>query len=47
MDNFTLMGHSMGARTAMQLAIQCPERVDAVIAVESAPVDERNTQTMA
>ena len=39
-DKFTAMGHSMGARTAMTLACRFPERVEGVISVDAAPVNE-------
>jgi len=39
-ENFTIMGHSMGGRTAMTLACRYPDRVDGVISVDAAPVDE-------
>jgi pimeloyl-ACP methyl ester carboxylesterase len=32
-----VLGHSMGAKTAMQLAITCPERVDTLVVVDMAP----------
>lgn len=34
-----LLGHSMGGKVAMQLALQQPERVERVIVVDIAPVD--------
>ncbi|TQV99132.1 hypothetical protein V2A60_004628 [Cordyceps javanica] len=37
--NTTLIGHSMGAKTAMALALQSPESVANIVAVDNAPVD--------
>ncbi|KAL2019974.1 hypothetical protein VTK56DRAFT_8974 [Thermocarpiscus australiensis] len=37
----TLIGHSMGAKTAMTLALQEPDLVANLIAVDNAPVDAR------
>ncbi|KAL2262807.1 hypothetical protein VTK26DRAFT_9446 [Humicola hyalothermophila] len=37
----TLIGHSMGAKTAMTLAIQEPHLIANVVAVDNAPVDAR------
>lgn len=34
----TIIGHSMGGKTAMQLALLHPERVDLLVAVDVAPV---------
>ena len=39
-ERFTALGHSLGARTAMTLACRFPDRVDGVISVDAAPVDE-------
>ena len=39
-QNFTILGHSLGGKTAMTLACKYPDRVDGVISVDSAPVDE-------
>jgi len=35
----TLIGHSMGAKTAMTIALRSPELVDKLISVDNAPVD--------
>ncbi len=40
-EKFTIMGHSLGGRTAMTTACRFPERVDGVISIDSAPKDER------
>lgn len=42
-DSFTILGHSLGGRTAMTLAGKVPHRVDAVISIDIAPVDETNS----
>ena len=39
LSNPTLIGHSMGAKTAMVVALRAPERVGKLIAVDNAPVD--------
>ena len=39
-NNFTLLGHSMGARTAMTLYTMFSERIDGVISIDAAPVNE-------
>ena len=41
LDKFTVMGHSMGARTAMTLACHYPERIDGVVSVDAAPKNEQ------
>lgn len=38
----TLIGHSMGAKVAMWWALQAPERVERLVAVDMAPVAYRN-----
>jgi len=40
LDKFTLLGHSMGGRTAMTTACRFPDRVDGVISLDTAPVNE-------
>jgi pimeloyl-ACP methyl ester carboxylesterase len=37
----TLIGHSMGAKTAMGLALREPDLIESIIAVDNAPVDVR------
>ncbi|KAK4453600.1 Alpha/Beta hydrolase protein [Podospora aff. communis PSN243] len=37
----TLIGHSMGAKTAMALALREPDLIASIIAVDNAPVDAR------
>jgi len=37
----TLIGHSMGAKTAMALALHEPDLIESIIAVDNAPVDVR------
>ena len=44
LEKFTLLGHSMGGRAAMTLASRFPDRVDGVISVDSAPVDESRNE---
>ena len=38
------MGHSLGGKTAMQFAVQFPERVSSLIMVDIAPVQYKNRQ---
>ncbi len=40
LDKFTLMGHSLGGRTAMTLACRYSDRVDGCISIDAAPKDE-------
>lgn len=42
LNKFTVLGHSLGGRTAMTLACRYPDRVDGCISVDAAPIDERN-----
>jgi len=35
----TLIGHSMGAKTAMTLALKCPEIIHDIVSVDNAPLD--------
>jgi esterase len=39
-DKFTVLGHSLGGKTAMTVACRFPDRVDGCISVDAAPVDE-------
>ena len=39
-QNFTILGHSLGGRTAMTTACRYEHRVDGVISIDSAPIDE-------
>ena len=39
-----LIGHSMGGKTAMQVALRFPNRISALIAVDIAPVRYENQQ---
>ncbi|KAK4164879.1 Alpha/Beta hydrolase protein [Cladorrhinum sp. PSN259] len=41
LKNSTLIGHSMGAKTAMALALSSPDLVQNIISVDNAPVDAR------
>lgn len=38
LDKAAILGHSMGGKTAMQVALSAPERVDRVIVADIAPV---------
>ncbi|MDX1597364.1 alpha/beta fold hydrolase [uncultured Marinobacter sp.] len=38
LDKAAILGHSMGGKTAMQVALMAPERVDRVIVADIAPV---------
>ena len=40
LDKFTLLGHSLGGRAAMTTACRYEDRVDGVISIDSAPVDQ-------
>ena len=40
LEKFTVLGHSLGGRTAMTLACLFPERIEGCISVDSAPIDE-------
>jgi len=40
LEKFDVMGHSLGGRAAMTLACRFPDRVDGVISVDSAPINE-------
>lgn len=39
LQDTTLIGHSMGAKTAMVLALQCPNLITDVVSVDNAPID--------
>ncbi|NMT63262.1 alpha/beta fold hydrolase [Marinobacter orientalis] len=41
LDKVALLGHSMGGKTSMQVALQAPERVDRIIVADIAPVTYR------
>ncbi|UKZ57978.1 hypothetical protein TrVGV298_011839 [Trichoderma virens] len=43
----TLIGHSMGAKTAMSVALRSPETVARVVAVDNAPIDVTLSRTFA
>ena len=40
LDKVSLLGHSMGGKVAMQVALQAPERVEKLIVADIAPVDD-------
>ncbi|CAG8959368.1 hypothetical protein HYFRA_00001266 [Hymenoscyphus fraxineus] len=39
LKNPTLIGHSMGAKTAMALALQSPDLISDIVSVDNAPID--------
>lgn len=41
-QRFTLLGHSMGAKTAMHVATKVANRLDGLVIVDAAPVCHRN-----
>lgn len=41
-ENFCILGHSMGGKIAMELALTYPERIDKLIVVDIAPVQYPN-----
>ncbi|MDL0432399.1 alpha/beta fold hydrolase [Marinobacter sp. TBZ242] len=41
LDKVSILGHSMGGKTAMQVALQAPERVERIIVADIAPVTYR------
>ncbi len=41
-EKFSLVGHSMGAKTAMHIATKIKDRVDGLIIVDAAPKDHRD-----
>ena len=49
LKEFTLLGHSLGGRTAMTTACRFPDRVDGVISIDIAPRNDTtsNNQIMA
>ena len=44
-ENATVMGHSMGGKVAMRLALDAPERIKALIVVDIAPVSYTHDMT--
>ena len=44
LSKFTLLGHSLGGRASMTTACRFPDRVDGVISIDSAPVNESSGQ---
>ena len=40
LDKFSVLGHSLGGRTSMTVACRYPDRVDACISVDAAPINE-------
>ena len=45
LENVILLGHSMGGKTAMQLALRFPNRIVGLIVVDIAPVEYHHQQT--
>lgn len=44
-NKFTILGHSLGGRTAMTLACRYPDRVDGCISVDAAPINESSNES--
>ena len=44
LERIMLLGHSMGGKTAMQVALRFPERVSRLIVVDIAPVQYEHLQ---
>lgn len=44
LDKFTVLGHSLGGRSAMTFAGRFPDRVDSCISVDAAPVNEEGNK---
>ena len=40
LEKFTVLGHSLGGRSAMTVAARYPKRVDGCIVIDAAPADE-------
>ena len=45
LDKFSVLGHSLGGRTAMTVACRYPDRVDACISVDAAPINESSDKS--
>lgn len=45
LTKFTVLGHSLGGRTAMTTACKFPDRVDACISVDAAPINESSDKS--
>ncbi len=45
LDKFSVLGHSLGGRTAMTVAGRFPDRVDACISVDAAPINESSDKS--
>ena len=41
-DNFSIIGHSMGGKIAMTCALQRPERINKIVVIDIAPVNYAN-----
>lgn len=44
-EKATIIGHSMGGKTAMLFAMQCPQRVQALVVIDIAPVPYHDLAT--
>lgn len=45
LDKFSVLGHSLGGRTSMTVACRYPDRVDACISVDAAPINESSNES--
>jgi pimeloyl-ACP methyl ester carboxylesterase len=45
-NKFTLLGHSMGGKTAMTLATLFPDRLDGLVVVDTAPNDNNKDEKL-
>lgn len=45
-DKFTLLGHSMGGKVAMNLSTRYPDRLEGLIIVDSAPKDHKDNKSI-
>ena len=45
LEKFSVLGHSLGGRTAMTVACRYPDRVDACISVDAAPINESSDKS--
>ncbi len=45
LEKFSVLGHSLGGRTSMTVACRYPDRVDACISVDAAPINESSDKS--
>jgi len=45
LETFSVLGHSLGGRTAMTVACRYSDRVDACISVDAAPINESSNKS--